>query len=257
MRLGIQTIIFGKRSGEDFPGVLKDIKAAGYDGVEFGYRANQSADEIKAMLDGEGLRCAGYHAGYQAFTDLETLQRHAEQLLAVGGRYMMCSGVEGGWGKAGVEEYRRSCKVFNAAGAALAEMGATLCYHNHQWEFYNLGDGLKGMDLLTTETDPALVKLCLDVYWLACAGENPPAFIKKHAERAVYFHLKDGTYDSAEQKPLTFTELGNGTVDLKAAIAAIRELTPEWVVTEQDRTEGEPAESARISAEYARDVLGV
>ena len=56
MKLGIQTIIFGKRGGEDFPGVLRDIKAAGYDGVEFGYKADQSAEEVKTLLSDNGYR---------------------------------------------------------------------------------------------------------------------------------------------------------------------------------------------------------
>jgi sugar phosphate isomerase/epimerase len=76
-----------------------------------------------------------------------------------------------------------------------------------------------------------VVKFCLDVYWLACGGEDPAAFIRKHADRAAYFHFKDGTFDAAAQKPLTFTELGRGQVDLKAATAAVREVAPEWVVT--------------------------
>jgi len=32
---------------------------------------------------------------------------------------------------------------------------------------------------------------------------------------------------------------------------------PEWIVVEQDNTQIEPAESARISADYARTVLGI
>jgi sugar phosphate isomerase/epimerase len=255
MRLGIQGIVFGKRNSEDFPGVLRDVKAAGYDGIEIGYKANQTADEVKTLLSDAGLVCCGYHAGYDVFKDLDTVKKHAEQLVAVGGKYLMCSGVEG-WQKADRDAYSRSSKVFNEAGGVLKDMGVTFCYHNHQWEFYDLG-GTKGMDVLTAETDPALVKFCLDVYWIAVGGDDPVSFIRRHADRAVYFHFKDGTFDAAEQKPITFTELGNGQVDLKSAITAARERNPEWIVTEQDKTEREPAESARISAEYARRELGV
>lgn len=256
-RLGIQTIIFGKRTGEDFEGVMRDIKAAGYDGAEIGYRAGKTAQEIKEVLDKVGLACCGYHAGYNLFTEPDNLRLQAEQLVGVGGRYFMCSGIEG-WQKADRDAYMRSVEVFNRTGALLKqEYGLTFCYHNHNWEFKELASGEKGMDILLAHTDPAVVKFCLDVYWVSCGGEDPAAYIRKHADRGAYFHFKDGTYDVAEKHPLTFTELGRGTVDLKGAVEAVKEINPEWVVTEQDSTDGDPVESARISADYARRELGL
>jgi sugar phosphate isomerase/epimerase len=255
-KLGIQLIVFGKRGGEDLPGVLADVKAAGYDGAEMGFRDVPDAEYVE-LLQKTGLKCSGFHTGYSTFTDLETLKRQAAQLVALGGKHFMCSGVASkGWGDATVDDYKRSAEVFEKAGAALLEQGVHLCYHNHQWEFYDLGDGVQGMNVLAENSSPANVKFCLDVYWLACAGEDPAAFIEKHADRAIYFHLKDGTYDAPAQKPLTFTELGRGTVPLIEATAAIQKLAPEWVVTEQDRSEIDPAESAKISADYARQTLG-
>lgn len=256
-RLGIQTIVFGKRTGEDFEGVLHDIKAAGYDGVEFGFRASQTATQVKATLDKFGLACSGYHAGYNLFSDTDTLRQQATQLSEIGGKYFMCSGIEG-WQNADREAYARSCEVFNKAGTLLKnEFGLTFCYHNHNWEFKRLPTGEKGMDLILAQTDPAAVKLCLDVYWVACGGEDPAAYIRQHRERAVYFHFKDGTFDPVAQERKTFSELGRGDVDLKSAMAAVREVSPEWIVTEQDNTEIAPAESARISADYARRELSI
>lgn len=258
-RLGIQLIVFGKRSGEDLPGVLADVKAAGYDGAEIGYRPDLTAGEYAALLKAQGLACCGYHSGYQTFTDLDELNRQAAQLAGIGGKHFMCSGIgsSGGWGKATIDDYRRSAETFEKAGKALAEHGIAFCYHNHNWEFFDLGGGVRGMDILAQHSDPQWVKFCLDVYWVACGGDDPARFIQTHAERAVYFHFKDGTFDPKEQKPLTFTELGRGQVPLAAAAAAAKALAPEWIVTEQDRTEIEPAESARISAEYARKTLGI
>ncbi len=255
-KLGIQLIVFGKRGGEDLPGVLADVKAAGYDGAEMGFRGVPDAEYVE-LLKKSGLACAGFHTGFSTFTDLEVLKRQAAQLVALGGKHFMCSGVASkGWSDATLDDYKKSAEVFEKAGAALLEQGVHLCYHNHQWEFFDLGDGVQGMDLLAQNTSAKNVQFCLDVYWLACGGADPAAFITKHAERCSYFHLKDGTYDAPAQKPLTFTELGRGTVPLKKATIAIKALAPEWVVTEQDNTQIEPAESARISAEYARETLG-
>ena len=251
-KLGIQTIVFGKRGGDDLPAVLKDIKNAGYDGAEIGMRS-ATPQEVAQLFAEAGLECAGYHTGFGTFENLAELEKQADHLRAVGGKYLMCSGVKAQT----IEGYIESAKIFNAAGAFLRERGVTLCYHNHNWEFFPLKDGQRGMDLLLDHSDPALVKLCIDVYWVACGGTDPAAFIIRHADRAAYFHFKDGTFDGVAQKPLTFTELGRGNVPLKSAIVAALAQHPEWIVTEQDNTQIEPAESARISAEYAHSQLGI
>ncbi len=251
-RLGIQTIVFGKRTGEDMAGVLRDVKAAGYDGAEIGNPTDaRPAEEVRALFDTAGLACCGYHTGFQTFTDLNALERIAEHLKQAGSHYLMCSGTAG----RDKDAFFSSADTFNVAGAFLRDRGVTFCYHNHNWEFFDLGGGERGMDILTQHTDPALVKLCLDIYWVACGGENPAEYVARYADRAVYFHYKDGTF--ADQQPLTFTELGRGQVDLKAATAAVLKQNPEWIVAEQDRTDKEPSESARISAEYARRELGI
>ena len=250
-RLGIQTIIFGKRNGEDMAGVLRDVKAAGYDGAEIGNPTDsQPAEQVRALFDDAGLACCGYHTGYNTFTDPPALERAAAHMAVTGARYLMCSGTAG----RDREAYLRSAETFDRAGALLREHGVTFCYHNHNWEFFDLGGGERGIHLLAANTDPQSVKLCVDVYWVACGGEDPTEFVRRYADRAAYFHYKDGTF-SADQQPLSFTELGHGQVDLKAVTRTVLGLNPEWIVTEQDRTDKDPKESARISAAYARGEL--
>ena len=254
-RLSIQLIVFGARAAEDLPGVLADVRAAGYDGAEIGEPTDTiDAATLRGWFDAAGLACSGYHTGYQTFTDTERLHRVAEHMNVVGARHLMCSGVSR---RDAVEGYRESAVVLDAAGAVLAEHGIRLCYHNHHWEFFDLGGGTRGMDILLEETDPAKMACCFDIYWLACAGIDPAAFLERHGDRLAVAHLKDGTFDPAAQQPLTFTELGGGSVPLESAWRVARALGPEWATTEQDRTERAPAESAAISARYARTVLGI
>lgn len=253
--LSIQLIVFGKRAGEDFDGVLADIRGAGYDGAEIGNPVDTTpAAQVRASFERHGLSCSGYHTGYPAFTDLELVRRTAEHMNGVGAKFLMCSGVEK---NDDAEAYKRSAEVFNIAGGVLKQHGISLCYHNHHWEFFDLGGGVRGMDLLLEHTDPALVDACFDVFWLACGGVDPAEFLRQHGSRCQYFHLKDGSYDPVAQKPDEFTELGNGQVPLEAAWEVIRTRNPVWATTEQDRTTKDPAESAAISARYARQVLGI
>jgi len=53
-----------------------------------------------------------------------------------------------------------------------------------------------------------------------------------------------------------FRELGRGCVDIKAALDTALAAAPRWIITEQDSTKGDPAESARISRDYLKTLVG-
>ena len=251
-KLGIQLIIFGKRSGDDLPGVLADVKAAGYDGAEVGNPTNSTpARAYKQLFDDAGLVCAGYHTGVDALTDLDLVRATAEHMNVVGTRHLMAGGR---WPDAA--GYQKAAATLNAAGAVLKDAGITLCYHNHNWELLTLPEGSSGMDILLNQTEVGIVNFCFDLYWAACGGVDLVEFLKTQGHRSDYFHYKDGTWDTGEHKALTFTELGNGDVSLVAATEVVKTFSPAWVTTEQDRTDKDPAISAKISADYARSVLG-
>lgn len=254
-QLGIQLIIFGKRGGDDLPGVLADVKTAGYDGAEVGNPTSSiSAYDFRQMFDDAGLACAGYHTGVSALADLEHVRETAAHMNVVGARHLMAGGK---WPDA--TGYEDAARTLNAAGEVLEAEGISLCYHNHNWEFFRLESGDTGMDILLRETDPNLVRFCFDLYWVSCGGEDLVSFLESYGFRSNYLHFKDGTFDLAEQKPLTFTELGRGQVKLREAMPLVSNLSLDWITTEQDRVAegGDPALSAKLSADYARTVLGI
>ena len=139
-------------------------------------------------------------------------------------------------------------------GARLKDEGMVFNYHNHAFEFEDLG-GVNGMQVLAAETNPDVVKFNMDVFWLTIGGENPGEFIRANANRGGYFHFKDGR--RLADGGLEFLELGAGGVDLKGAVAAALEVGAEWIVAEQDRTALPHLESVTISRKYLRDALGV
>ena len=60
-----------------------------------------------------------------------------------------------------------------------------------QFEFFDLGDGQTGMDILLAETDPALVVFELDLFWAALAGVDIPALFRANPGRFKMCHVKD------------------------------------------------------------------
>ena len=62
---------------EDLPGTLAKVAAMGYDGVEFAGYYDYSADDLRKMLDDNGLICCGSHLGIQTLLGDE-LEKTAE-----------------------------------------------------------------------------------------------------------------------------------------------------------------------------------
>lgn len=241
--IGIQPIVYGQRTETDLDGIVAECRAVGYAGVECGHYVHQyGLAAVKEMFSRHGLTFTAIHTGYGDFTDEARLRAHIAFVKGMGGRYLICSGVAD---TNSVSGYDRSAETFNRAGAVCNAEGLTFCYHNHAFEFNPLEGGAKGIHRLADQTDPACVKFNIDVYWVTVGGEDPGAFIRKYADRAGYYHFKDGA-------PGSFTELGEGSVDLKGSLVAALEVGADWIIYEQDRTDHPVLWSVTRSREYLR-----
>ncbi len=252
----IQLIVFGERNQTDLPGVLAEVKAAGFPAFEAGnlFAAFGEA-QTRDILAETGLKVAGAHFGYGDFADPAKFEANLTYCTAVGTSNLMCSGVAD---SKTIEGYKASAKLFNEIGKIARDNGVAFNYHNHAWEFTDLG-GTNGMEILASETDPELVKFNIDVFWVWYGNDDPVRFIGEHAARAGYFHFKDGkrrTDENGAVRPY-FLELGRGDVDLKAAYGAAVAADATWITSEQDSTELTSLESATISRSFLRDSLGI
>ena len=243
-KIGVQLIVFGQKQQEDIAGVLRAVKEVGYEGFEGGNLFAQHGEGVvKDILAETGLTVTGMHSGYGDQLDQGKVEANIAYLKAVGAKYYINSGVAQA---EGIKAYEEAAETFNRIGELCKQEGLVFCYHNHAWEFEEF-DGIKGIHRLFELTDPELVKACIDVYWVTIGGEEPAEFIERYADRAVYFHFKDGGKG-------WFTELGKGEVDLVAAKEAALKVGPEWIVTEQDKTDKDPKESIAESLQYLRKI---
>ena len=259
---------FGERPRTDLAAVLRDVKAAGFDGVEAGLLCEGNAPAARALLEEHGLIQGSLHTGW---SQSYRVDREIEYLSALGGKFVVVSGV-GMEREDGLRPFEEAVETLDRVGAQCREAGLTFCYHNHGWEFREF-DGVAGLDRLLELTDPSVVKLCLDVFWAQYGGRDPAALARRYLERVAYLHLKDLRYVGPEPRrrgvlhpvyprlPLNgeadYMELGRGEVDIPGVWGVVAPLNLPWMVYEQDEARVPPAEAAAISRKYLRQRLGI
>ena len=255
----------------DFEGVIRKVGELGYDGVEFAGLFGKSPAYIKSLLKASGLVPLSAHV---PFLDMmadprKVLGDYAE----IGCKYVAIPYL--------TEEYRPGSEKFGEViegarmlGGIANELGMTLLYHNHDFEFEKI-DGKYALDVLYDSVPADLLQTQIDCCWVKVAGEDPAAYVRKYAGRAPIVHLKDfvkegisakmyeliGIDDEESAKgesasTFEFRAVGQGSQDIPSILAAAEYAGTEWFVVEQDRpSAGKTSmQCARESIEYLRSL---
>lgn len=143
-----------------------------------------------------------------------------------------------------LDTYRSFADKANVCGEKAKEAGVQLFYHNHNFEFAPM-EGTTPYQEMLNIFDKELVKLELDVFWAAIAGQDPVAWINKIAPWMLFLHLKDLKKGSVVPRYTTkipedsFIEFGEGMVDLKGVLEAGKKAGLTYAIIDQDDTQME------------------
>jgi inosose dehydratase len=232
----------------DLPLMFREIAAAGWEAVEL---FNHSLDwlgtreHVRQALG--GLKVATSFGVVDVPTNAEQMtvnKRRMEYAAALGAEmYGLVGGGRARMRPPTASEYSQlaaACEELALFGEGL---GVGLAYHPHTGCTIETEDEI---DILMNET--RVTQLCLDASHIGLVGEDPVAHLRKYQARIGYIHLKDWTAGK-------FVEMGQGTIGLDFA-AILGELKAQnfggWVVIEQSRSDGPPAEAAQTNAAYVR-----
>lgn len=180
---------------KDLEGTLKQIKAMGYEGVEFAGWYGRDAETLKALLDENELKCAGAHIGIQTLLGDE-LEKSVEFHRTLGNKYLIVPGLGREWTES-TEAWRKTADTFNEISQRLAPHGMVTGYHNHHTEFQPFEDGGElPWDTFFGNTDKSVV-MQFDTGNALHGGSSGKAldFLTRYPGRAQTIHLKD--YDIA------------------------------------------------------------
>ena len=113
-----------------------------------------------------------------------------------------------------------------------AEMGLTLGYHHHNWEYIPTSSGRLRMDELLRLTEK--IGIVTDTYWTASCGIDPAAQITRLGSRLLGIHLRDLSH-SRHLLAVNSCDcaVGQGVIDFASVMRAASEHSP-YLVIEQN-----------------------
>ncbi len=235
--LGLQLVSLHKNLDADVPAGLGLVKSFGIKLVETAGTNGLTPEQFRAQVDANGLKVIGSHFQYDALA--ADLPKVIAETKVLGGSYIVVPWIpHKGLFTAAMAS--KAASDFNAWGKVIRGAGLRLGYHPHGGEFEELPEGGTGFDVLVRETDPRLVFFEMDIFWVAHAGKDPVALLKKYPTRWKMFHLKDMRSGAATgiftgQAPITdFVPLGTGKLDIPAILAEGRRIGVEYSIIEDE-----------------------
>lgn len=222
---------------------FQQLEIYGYDGKFFG----KTRTEFQTILKNVGLEVISSHHTTGIVYDskgtlLNDWEKSVEDLHFIGSKYMVCSYLFEG--ERTLEHYKKLPELLNKSGEITNQSGINLAYHNHDFEFEKFEDKTV-YDFILDNTDPDLVKMELDLYWISKAGFNPLAYFEKFPKRFPLWHVKDMKAGNKD-----FAEIGNGTIDFKTIFEAKEKAGLKYWFLEQDSSDKDIFESIKISKNY-------
>lgn len=248
-KISVQLYTLRDQLAIDLEGSLAELAEIGYTRVEHAGFVGRTATQFRAALDAAGLKATSGHASIPQPFNASTWQAALEDALIVGNKYIVHAWF--GLGADGMpirdgSVYKAFAKDLNKAGELARKAGLSFGYHNHQNEFVRQDGGSRtGYDILTSETDPGLVHLEVDLYWAFRGANDPVDLIHEHRGRIRQVHVKDMATSSS------FADPGAGLIDFGRIFEHSREAGLVEYIVERDDA-GSPPRSpadALITAE--------
>lgn len=277
VRLGINPLTW---SIDDLPQVggetsletcLREARAAGFEGIELGYKFPRTAPELKAALAPHGLALvSGWYSARllerDAAAEFEAMRAHRELLSALGCDVVVVAEVTGcihGDRRRRLSlrptlapsAWPRFAARLDELGARLRDSGLALAYHHHMGTVVQTEEDVDRLMDSCADT----VGLLLDTGHLTFAGGDAPRAAARHASRIVHVHCKDVRQVVLERSlnrdcsfldavlDGVFTVPGDGCVDYAATLAPLAAAGYRgWLVVEAEQ---DP--SVAPSAHYA------
>jgi len=239
-KIGIQLYTVRDQMKADFEGTLARIAQIGYKEVEFAGYFDRSPADVRAILERNGLAAPATHMmsdnpdGWKKAIDLSK---------AVGHTYLVAPWIPQEK-RMTLDGWKRVAEEFNRVGQMAKDVGIQFAYHNHDVEFPKM-EGQVPYDVLLQSTDPKLVQLEIDLYWITKGGQDPLAYFARWPGRIPLVHVKD-SMGGPEHK---MVDVGQGKIEWKRIFAKRAQAGIQHFFVEHDQPP-QPFDDIVVSYKY-------
>ncbi|BBI31138.1 sugar phosphate isomerase/epimerase family protein [Cohnella abietis] len=246
-QVAIQLYSVRDRSEKDFLGTIKEIGEIGYRNVELAGYYGHSAKEVRQALSDAGLHAPSAHVGLSVGDSAiwDNLKSQVEYGLELGLKRFIVPYYPLGENPT-LDAVHSMADTLEQAAKIVKEAGLDFGYHNHAFEFLPV-EGKLVIDHILERIPAELLFAEFDLGWVKVAGQDPAAYVKKYAGRVPVVHAKDFKADGKD------TEIGKGTVDWDAALAACESTGVEYVIIEQEQYDISSLESAKLNFAWFKE----
>jgi sugar phosphate isomerase/epimerase len=242
--VGLQLYTVRDEMKKDVEATIARVAATGYSEVEFAGYFGKSPAEIRAMLDRHGLVAPSAHIGT---IEPDAWRQALDAAHVIGHQYVVFPWIPVER-RTGVDGYKKLAAEFNSAAEQARAAGLQFAYHNHDFEFAPV-DGKLPYDVLLTETDPKLVQMEMDLYWITKGGQDPLTYFARWPGRFPMVHVKD----SKGPPDNKMADVGAGKIEWKRIFAKEQQAGIKHFFVEHDQP-GDAFASIRASCEYLKQL---
>lgn len=243
-KIGIQLYTVRDKMKDDFEGTLARIAQIGYKEVEFAGYFDRSPAEVRAILDRNGLSAPSTH---MMAPNTDAWKKALETAKAVGHEYVVAPWIPEER-RMTLDGWKRVAEEFTRVGQLAKDTGIQFAYHNHDFEFPKM-EGRIPFDVLLESTDPKLVQLEIDLYWITKGGQDPLAYFSRWPGRVPLVHVKD-SLGGPEHK---MVDVGAGKIDWKRIFAKRDQAGIKHFFVEHDQPP-QPFEDIAMSYNYLKNL---
>ncbi len=251
--IGLQLYTLRDVIMNDVKGTLKAIADMGYTEVEtYGYADGSlfgmKAAEFSKYLKDLGVKVTSGHYGIDLATG-STWEKACEDAKLMGQEYVIVPWMDAKY-YSSLDELKITCNSLNKAGEVAKKYGLRFGYHNHAFEFTEVGGKLV-FDAMLEMLDPKFVTMEMDLFWVVNAGKDPAKYFSKYPGRFELWHVKDMDKTNREHN----ADVGTGSIDFKALFAKAKQSGMKHFFMEQETYPSTPMESTRKSAECLKTIV--
>ena len=270
----------------DWRRVLSDCAGAGYKGIELGpigFMPEDPAILADALAENDltligGVVFRPFHDSAKWDEVWDAAERTCKALVAHGAQHLVLidsisprraptAGRSAEAEQMGAAEWTGFVDRFRKVAQLGVDHGLTVGIHAHAAGFIDFEPEL---ELLLSEVDENLLKICFDTGHHSYAGYDPVAFMRRNIGRISYMHFKDidpvvkahavanrtGFYDACGQG--IFCNLGTGDVDFPSVRQILLDASFNgWCTVEQDcdpQGGTSPIDDARANRAYLSSI---